>query len=156
MKPENMVQIMGRLGQDPENRTKDGGATCVTFSVAVERDLQFDDAGNIIRDESGNAKTYGTDWIRCTAWRNRGNRILEKLGKGDRVIIHGELRVNSFQNENGEKRSFTDVHVDTYRILQKSNSGNQNAPDPQETPGPQQQPAPAPGPANDAPPGDEF
>ena len=58
MKDLNCVQLIGRLGQDPDVQYTDTGAARTTFSVATHRTWM---------DADGQAQTE-TEWTRCATW----------------------------------------------------------------------------------------
>ena len=58
MKDLNSVQLIGRLGQDPDVQYNDRGTARTTFSVATNRTRT---------DADGQAQT-ATEWTRCATW----------------------------------------------------------------------------------------
>jgi single-strand DNA-binding protein len=58
----NRIQLIGRLGKDPESRTTPGNRNVVTFSVAT---------GHRWKDKQGEGKTL-TDWFNIEAWGKWG------------------------------------------------------------------------------------
>ncbi len=58
MKDLNSVQLIGRLGQDPNVQYTDTGTARTTFSVATNRTWT---------DADGQTQTE-TEWTRCTTW----------------------------------------------------------------------------------------
>ena len=86
----NSVTILGRLTKDAE--TRQAGQTTVTnFTVAVDRPYTKD---------GGEKKT---DFINCQLWGKRGEVLKQYTAKGDRVLITGELRVDSYTNKDGKQ-----------------------------------------------------
>ena len=61
------------------------------------------------------------DFINCTAWENTAERIAEYLKKGRKIVLHGRLRVNSYEQD-GETRWSTEVAVDRFEFADKINS----------------------------------
>jgi single-strand DNA-binding protein len=68
----NRVQIIGRLGKDPEKRTTRNGTAYTVFSVAVDRRWKGRD---------GSPKNE-TDWFNVEAWGKLGEICLSYLSKG--------------------------------------------------------------------------
>lgn len=90
----NQVMLMGRLTRDPEQRTTTSGKTVVSFSLAVDRVGQDDQA----------------DFFDVTAWEKLGELVMQYLGKGRRVLVQGRLRQDSWDDkETGKKRSRVEV-----------------------------------------------
>lgn len=103
--PLPVVTIEGRLVDDPELRFTPSG-----IAVAKMRLV----ASNRKKDEaSGEWKDDKQLWINVTAWRNLAENIAESLGKGDLVVVVGKLATNSWENQEGEKRSNIECTADS-------------------------------------------
>ena len=90
----NQVILMGRLTRDPEQRTTPSGKNVVSFSIAVDRQGQDDQA----------------DFFNVTAWEKLGDLVMQYLSKGRRVLVQGRLRQDSWDDkETGKKRSRVEV-----------------------------------------------
>lgn len=90
----NQVILMGRLTRDPETRTTSSGKTIVSFSLAVDRGGQEDQA----------------DFFDVTAWEKLGELVAQYLSKGRRCLVQGRLRQDSWDDkETGKKRNKVEV-----------------------------------------------
>jgi single-strand DNA-binding protein len=90
----NQVILMGRLTRDPEVRTTTTGKTITSFSIAVDRGGQDDQA----------------DFFDVTAWEKLGELVSQYLSKGRRCLVQGRLRQDSWDDkETGKKRSKVEV-----------------------------------------------
>lgn len=90
----NQVILMGRLTRDPEQRTTTTGKTITSFSIAVDRGGQEDQA----------------DFFDVTAWEKLGELVSQYLSKGRRCLVQGRLRQDSWDDkETGKKRSKVEV-----------------------------------------------
>lgn len=90
----NQVILLGRLTRDPESRTTTSGKSVVSFSIAVDRAGQDDQA----------------DFFDVTAWEKLGDLVMQYLSKGRRVLVQGRLRQDSWDDkETGKKRSRVEV-----------------------------------------------
>lgn len=87
----NSVNITGRLGRDIEIRSA-GQSKVGEFSIAVKD-----------RDN-----TY---WIDCIAWNKQAEFIRDYSGKGLRVEITGKLQQDTWEDQQGSKRSKLKVVV---------------------------------------------
>lgn len=102
----NRVQIIGRLGKDPEEKTTKKGTKYASFSVAVDR--QWKD---------GDGKTQKeTDWFNIEAWGRLGEVCLEYLSKGRLVFLEGRLNTDRYEKE-GETKYFTKVIARQMQML---------------------------------------
>ncbi|MDB5183913.1 MAG: putative Single-stranded DNA-binding protein 1 [Candidatus Saccharibacteria bacterium] len=111
----NQVILMGRLTRDPETRTTPSGKTVTTFSLAVDRQTQDDQA----------------DFFDITAWEKTGELVQQYLSKGRRVLIQGRLRQDSWDDKDtGKKRSKVEVTASDVTFLDGPNgeSGGSSAP----------------------------
>ena len=101
----NHVLLTGRLVKDPELKYSQTGKAFSKFTIAVNREFN--------REE--------VDFINCTAWENTAEIIAEYLQKGRKIVLHGRLRVNSYEQD-GEIRWSTEVAVDRFEFADKINS----------------------------------
>ena len=104
----NRVQIIGRLGKDPEEKSTKNGSAYVVFSVAVDRSWKNRDGE--MRKE--------TDWFNVEAWGKLGEICREYLSKGRLVFLEGRLRTSRYEHE-GETRYFTKVIANRMQMLDR-------------------------------------
>ena len=97
----NRVIIMGRLTQEPELKQLPSGVSCLSFSVAVDR--------NYVKQ----GEERQTDFISCTAFRQTAEFIAKYFGKGRMIALEGQLRTRTYDDSNGVKRYVTEVAVDS-------------------------------------------
>lgn len=104
----NQVILMGRLTRDPEQRTTTTGKTIASFSIAVDRGTQDDQA----------------DFFDITAWEKLGELVMQYLTKGRRVLVQGRLRQDSWDDkETGKKRSRVEVTATDVTFLDGPQDG---------------------------------
>ena len=97
--PDTHVAITGNLTDDPEVTFTPGGAAVCNFRLAVTP-----------RVKQGDTWTDGeTSFFRITAWRQLAEHVGDSLGKGDRVIVLGQLKTRSWETPEGERRSVVEV-----------------------------------------------
>jgi single-strand DNA-binding protein len=108
----NQVILMGRLTRDPEMRTTTTGKTIASFSLAVDRQGQDDQA----------------DFFDVTAWEKLGELVNQYLSKGRRCLVQGRLRQDSWDDkETGKKRTRVEVVATDVTFLDGP-SGSDSAP----------------------------
>lgn len=108
----NQVILMGRLTRDPEQRTTTTGKTIASFSIAVDRGGQDDQA----------------DFFDVTAWEKLGDLVMQYLSKGRRVLVQGRLRQDSWDDkETGKKRSRIEVTATDVTFLDGPSDGQGGA-----------------------------
>lgn len=112
----NKVMVIGNVGQEPKIFTFQNGKKKASFSVAASKRY---------RDANGEQKEQ-TTWVNCSAFGKLADVVEEYVGKGSQLFVEGELSVNNFTDQNGNKKSVTEVHVTTLQMLDKRNAGNGN------------------------------
>jgi len=120
----NKVQLIGRLGKDPEIRTFEGNNKIANFTVATNERY---------KDKNGNNVDV-TDWHNVVIRFTKQAEIAEKyLKKGMLVYIEGKIKNRSWDDKDGNKKYITEVVVDSFNMLERkddnanpstSNSGN--------------------------------
>jgi single-strand DNA-binding protein len=113
----NRIQLIGRLGKDPESRTTPGNRKVVTFSVAV---------GNRWKDKQGDLKSM-TDWFNIEAWGKLGEICEKYLHKGKLVYLEGRMRTDKYDH-NGETHYFTKVILSQMQMLEKRETEEEEEP----------------------------
>ena len=104
----NRVQLIGRLGKDPDSRKTPKGTTYTTFSLAVDR--KWKDKKGELHQEA--------DWFNVEAWGKLGEICQKYLAKGKLVYLEGRLRTRKYEQE-GSTRYFTTVVLSTIQMLER-------------------------------------
>lgn len=99
----NNVTLMGRLTKDPELKTTASGKNICSFTLAVSG---FGDK---------------TNFIDCKAWEKTGELVSKYVGKGQRLLVVGELEQESWEKD-GQKRSKLGVLVRELQFIEKRDS----------------------------------
>jgi len=94
----NRIQLIGRLGRDPEGKFTPTGKQVTHFSLAVT---------NRWKTRDGETKEY-TEWINIEAWGRLGEVCREYLKKGSLVYLEGRLRTDRYEDQ-GENKYYTKV-----------------------------------------------
>lgn len=97
MSSETEMTIVGNLTADPEKRATGSGVSVCNLTIASTPRTYNKQAG---KWEDGQAL-----FIRCTAWRALADNIAATLSKGMRVIAQGRLSQESYQAQDGSKRT---------------------------------------------------
>lgn len=113
----NKVMVIGNVGQDPKIFTFQNGKKKASFSVAASKRY---------RDANGEQKEQ-TSWVNCSAFGKLADVVENYVGKGSQLFVEGELSVNNFTDQNGNKKSVTEVRVTTLQMLDKRNAGSNNS-----------------------------
>jgi len=86
------IEILGRLGRDPEMRYTPEGKAVTNISVATTRKWTGSDG----------EKHEETTWVRGSAWAGLAEVINQYFHKGDGIYIAGRLN----PDENGNPRTY--------------------------------------------------
>ena len=114
----NQVILLGRLTRDPEQRTTASGKNVVSFSIAVDRQSQDDQA----------------DFFNITAWYKLGDLVMQYLSKGRRVLIQGRLRQDSWEDKDtGKRQSRIEVTASDVTFLDGPSGDNSGSAAPKTT-----------------------
>jgi single-strand DNA-binding protein len=104
----NRVQLIGRLGKDPESKFTPNGKKVAHFSLAVS---------NRWKDKSGETKE-STEWVNIEAWGRLGEVCQEYLKKGSLVYLEGRLKTDKYEDKS-ETKYYTKVVALTLQFLDK-------------------------------------
>lgn len=101
----NKTILSGRLVKDVElSYLPNVGTPKINFTLAVERSFQKDYKNKVV------------DYIPVEFIGKRAEKIATLIAKGNRVLIQGELHINSYKKDN-EYKSFTSVSANLIEII---------------------------------------
>jgi single-strand DNA-binding protein len=123
----NKVQIIGRLGGDPEVRFTSGGSAVGNFNVATSETF---------KDKNGE-KHETTEWHRMVVWGKTAELCRDYLQKGSLAYFEGSLKTREWEDKNGAKQRTTEIHVQNVQFLSPKADGARSQPQQQ-----RQQPKP--------------
>ena len=103
----NKVLLIGNLTRDPELRYVPSGTAVATFTIAVNR---------VYTSQAGEKKEE-VAFIKIVVWGRRAEVCGEYLSKGSPVFIEGRLQSRSWEGQDGQKRSTTEVIADNVQFL---------------------------------------
>ncbi len=105
----NKVQLIGRLGKDPESRFTPTGKQLVQFSLAVS---------NRWKSAEGEAKE-STEWFNIEAWGRMAEICHQFLHKGSLIYLDGRLHTDKYDDKSGATKYFTKVVVQSMQMLDR-------------------------------------
>lgn len=107
----NLVQIIGRLGRDPELRYTSNGQAVCSLNVATDESYT---------DRDGN-KVERAEWHRVSAFGKIAESCGNYLAKGSLVYVEGNLTTRKWQDQNGQERFTTEIKAKSVQFLDKRN-----------------------------------
>ena len=104
----NKVILMGNLTRDPELRYLPSGAAVANFGLAVNR---------VYNDRQSGERKEDVCFVDITAWSRQAEVCNEYLKKGSPVFLEGRLNFNSWETDDGQRRSKLDVVAERVQLL---------------------------------------
>ncbi len=110
----NHVVVIGRLTRDPELRNTTSGKSVADFTLAVDRMPKQDG-------------TKEADFIRVSVWGKTGEACASHLGKGSQVAVDGRIQVRTYQGQDGQNRTSTEIVASNVQFLSPKKNGSDAA-----------------------------
>jgi len=103
-----IINGVGTLTREPEQRFTQGGKSIVSFSLAFNERF---------KDASGQQKENVT-FIDCTVFGALGEKVvMPYVHRGDKLYIVGKLNLDQWTSQDGSKRSKHSVTVESMQML---------------------------------------
>lgn len=99
------VTLLGNAGGDAEIKTLPTGSMVANLSVATTKSWQ--------KDGQWESKTT---WHKVTIFGNLA-KVAEKIKKGDKVFIEGEISNRDYTDKDGIKRYVTEIKATTLKRI---------------------------------------
>ena len=106
----NKVELLGRVGNDPEMRYTASGIAVTQLRLATDRG----------RKDGEDA----TDWHTVVVWDKLGEAVAKYVQKGQRLYVAGRLVQSSWEGDDGQRRHRTEIHAQDVVFLDSSRNGN--------------------------------
>lgn len=106
----NKAIISGHLYYEPELKTTPGGLKVLNFGVAVNDPR--------MNQETKEWETY-TNFINCTMFGTRAEKLKPLLAKGSKVALEGKLHWSQWQDKMGLTHNTVTLNVDTVELMSK-------------------------------------
>ena len=105
----NRVQLIGRLGKDPESRSTPTGKKVAHFSLAVSQRWKSAEGEN----------KESTEWVNVEAWGRLGEVCQQYLHKGSLIFLEGRLKTDKYEDKGGETKYYTKVVALSMQMLDR-------------------------------------
>jgi single-strand DNA-binding protein len=103
----NSVQLIGRLGKDPEVKTFESGKRLATITLATNENY---------KNHKGE-KVSDTQWHSLVIWGKLVDIVAKYLKKGSEIAIEGKLVHRSYETSGGDKKYVTEITVNDLVML---------------------------------------
>lgn len=103
----NNLSILGRVTKPLELRYLQNGTAVLNFDIA-----------NSIKVKDSEVTTF----LRCVCYGRSAEVINQFVSKGDRVLLQGELRQNSYQDSSGATKTYHYLQVNSFDFIESKNT----------------------------------
>jgi|TARA_B100000073_G_scaffold286363_1_gene248098 single-strand DNA-binding protein len=110
----NRVHLIGNVGQDIELRRTNNGMSVCNIRLAMTE-----------RVKSGDQWVDQTEWIDVVVFGHSAESCSKFLRKGSTCFVEGRLQTRSWEDQQGNKRSKTEVVAKNVQFLDKRESAPQ-------------------------------
>jgi single-strand DNA-binding protein len=102
----NKVELIGNLGRDPEIRATQSGKTIASLTIATSESW---------KDQHSGEWRERTEWHRVVIFNEGLAKVAERhLEKGMKVRIEGKLRTRKWEDQSGQDRYTTEIHIENF------------------------------------------
>lgn len=109
----NIITLTGNLGKDNEMKHLQNGTAVLNNSVGV-------------RSNSKVNGEYITSWFNISVFGKGAEIFNQYTHKGSKVFLSGEVRVRTYQKNDGTTGVSVDLHVNNFEFLDSANSNQNN------------------------------
>lgn len=110
----NTIFLIGRLTRRPELKYTSSNKAVCDFSIAVNRNYT---------NEDGKREA---DFINCQVWNKQAENLCKYQDKGNQIAVDANLRVQSYDDKDGNKRYSTFVLVNNIEYLESKKNDTKN------------------------------
>jgi single-strand DNA-binding protein len=105
------VQVIGNIGSKPEMKFTANGTATLRFSVA---------SNGRVKNQAGEWEDR-TDWVRCTVFGQRAEKLSELLHKGQRVFVDGRLEARPWLDRRNEPQAGLELVANDVEFVSSRN-----------------------------------
>ena len=105
----NKVMLIGNVGKEPEVKYVDAGVCVASVRLATtERGYKL---------QNGTEVPERTEWHNVILWRGLAEVVEKYVHKGDKLYIEGQIRTRTYDDQNGVRRSVTEIWAESMEML---------------------------------------
>ena len=109
----NKVLLMGNITRDVQLKQTSGNQSVVEIGVAVNRKYKTKDGQE--REE--------VTFVDCECWGPRAEVIAKYFTKGKPIFIEGRLKLDTWEDKDGQKRSKMRVMIEDFQFVEGRGGG---------------------------------
>ena len=114
MRGLNKVLLLGNLGSEPECKVLNSGTCVASVSLGTAKS----------RKQQDGSYAEQTEWHRLVFWGKIAETVQQYLHKGSRIYVEGEIRSRQYQDQQGQTKHITEIHVNEMLMLTSQKGGN--------------------------------
>jgi len=111
----NRVTLAGNLTRDPELRQTTNDRAVANFGLAINRRW---------RNQQTNEQVEEATFIDIEAWGRTAELVGQYLHKGSPAYIEGRLKLDTWEDKEGQKRSRLKIVAENVRFLGSRSTGD--------------------------------
>lgn len=115
---KNTVTLVGFVGNNPEVRTTQSGASITHVSLATSRSF---------KDGEGTRQTE-TEWHRITCFNGVGKSVAEHVTKGAMLMVTGRIHYTRWTDQAGTERHGCEIVAEQVDFLAKTKEATKDEP----------------------------
>jgi single-strand DNA-binding protein len=104
----NRIIMIGNLTRDPEYKTLPSGQAVCRLTIASNRQFKNRQSGEMVQEVC---------YVDVDVWGAQAESCRQYLAKGRPVLIEGRLKLDSWQDQNGQNRSKHSIFADRVVFL---------------------------------------
>ena len=106
----NRIQLIGRLGRDPEGGQASKGSYA-SFSLATHEHWT---------DRASGERREHTEWHNIVCYDRLAEIVMAYLGKGSEVYVEGRQRSTQWTDKDGREQRGIEVRLDDLKMLRRA------------------------------------
>lgn len=110
----NQIQLIGRLGRDPELKRTNSGTPVADFSLATTE---------VFNDRSGQ-RQESTEWHNIVVWNQSAETASRYLRKGALIFFTGKAKTRSWDDQQTGKKVYRTEYHGTFKFLESKQNQN--------------------------------
>ncbi len=102
------INGLGTLTREPEQKYTQGGASIVSFSLAFNEKFKKQDG----------TQSENVTFVECVVFGALGEKVvMPYVNKGDKIYISGKLKLNQWEDQNGNNRSKHLISINSIEMV---------------------------------------
>jgi len=112
----NKIQLIGRVGADPELRFTTDGTAVAQFNLATTKSWK-----------KNGEKQEKTTWHKIIAWRKLAEIIGQYVHKGSLIYVEGKMQSREYDGKDGTTKKVTEIVLNDMKMLGGKSEGGSSS-----------------------------